>query len=482
MTGRLLAALATLAVLLAGSGARAATPATGAVAPATAAADGASGVGDPYFPLDGNAGYDALHYDIRTTLVLSTGRLRGTTTVTARATERLDSLHLDLLLRVRDVTVDGATARWSKPHRHELRVVPARPVPAGETFRVRVRYSGVPSRLSYRGERGWHGNRHEVVAMHEPHSAPWWFPANDHPTDKARFDIRVRVPRGDHAVSNGRRVTRVLGERWSVFHWRSLDPMATYLAFFAAGRFRLERGRTASGVPSLVAVSRRLSDDAEASALRLLRRTPAVQGWLERRLGPYPFRLTGGLVTSLRPGFALETQTRPVYQAWTGDWVVAHELAHQWFGNSVSLERWSDIWLNEGLATYLEYWWDARRAADPARALRERLSATVGGYDDGFWSLPIGDPQPHALFDDRVYERGAMAVQALRNRVGDRVFGTLLRRWVADRRHGHGTVADFRALAEELSGKDLDGFFQAWLYDDEQPACISDNGLDESWC
>lgn len=472
MSPRLLAGLAALAVLVAGAGAS--TTSSAAMSRPTTAA--ASGAGDPYFPLDGNGGYDVLHYDVRVTMVMSTGRLRGVTKVTARATQDLTSLHLDLLVPVRGVRVGGAPARWSRPHPHELRVVPARAVPAGERFRVRVSYSGFPAALSYLGERPWLGNGHEVLAMGEPHIAPWWFPANDHPSDKAPFDVRVRVPRGQQAVSNGRLVSRTPGERWTTYHWRSA-PMATYLAFFAAGRFRIEHGRTRSGVPSLVAVSRRLDDAAQASALRLLRRTSAVQWWMERRLGPYPFGQTGGLTTSLRPGFALETQTRPVYQAWMSDSVVAHELAHQWLGNSVSLRRWSDIWLNEGLATYLEHWWDARRSATPMAALDRWLCGGLHGYDDGWWALPIGAPGPTRLFAEQVYQRGAMTAHALRTRIGHAAFRTLLRRWVADHRRGHGTTGDFVALAGDVSGQDLGDFFRAWLYAAERPAATAANGL-----
>jgi aminopeptidase N len=314
--------------------------------------------------------------------------------------------------------------------------------------------------------------------MGQPHIAPWWSPANDHPRDKATFDLHVRVPRGREAVSNGRLVGRDVGRDSTSWHWRSRQPMAPYLAFFAAGDFRLERG-TAGDTPYVLAVSERLTAAQQRRALALMRRTPRVLAWLEHRLGDYPFDSTGGLTTSLRPGFALENQTRPTYPYVGGpgqDWLVAHELAHQWFGDAVSVHGWRDIWLNEGIATWLELLWDHNRGfASPQGWLEASWESRAA--DASFWSLTIADPGPNRLFDDAVYERGAMTVQALRHRLGGEAFGILLRRWVAERRHGTGSTEDFTALAEEVSGQELTGFFDAWLRTPDRPAATVENGL-----
>ena len=195
------------------------------------------------------------------------------------------------------VLVDGVPAAVTRPDRHEVRVVPAEPIPAGRRFRVRVDYHGRPGRRRTAGERPWVGNTREVVAMGQPHIAPWWFPANDHPRDKATFDLHVRVPRGREAVANGRLVGRDVGRGWTSWHWRSRQPMAPYLAFFAAGDFRLERGN-AGGTPYVLAVSAAAHRTAQQRrALALMRRTPRVLAWLEHRLGDYPFDSTGGLTT-----------------------------------------------------------------------------------------------------------------------------------------------------------------------------------------
>ena len=466
-----LVALALLGGLGSGVGSGSASPAE--------AGPGAAGIGDPYFPRDGNGGYDVKHYEVHVRMALRQGRLTGRTVVTAIATRDLTSFQLDLVLPTDRVRVDGVRARFTRPDRHELRVVPARPISAGHRFRVRVNYHGRPGRAGYAGERPWVGNSHEVVTMGEPHIAPWWFPANDHPRDKATFDLHVRVPRGRQAVANGRLVGRDVDRHWTRWHWRSRQPMAPYLAFFAAGDFRLERGRTASGTPYVLAVSERLTATEQRRALALMRRTSRVQGWLENRLGDYPFDSTGGLTTSLTPGFALENQTRPTYPYVGGpgqDWIVAHELAHQWFGDSVSVDGWRDIWLNEGLASWLDLMWDDYRGfASPQDWLLASWESRHAGAS--FWDLPIADPGRTRLFDEAVYVRGAMTVQALRHRIGAEDFGTLLRRWVTERRHGNGSTEDFTALAAAVSGQDLTGFFDAWLRAPDRPARTGENGL-----
>jgi aminopeptidase N len=237
--------------------------------------------------------------------------------------------------------------------------------------------------------------------------------------------------------------------------------MATYLAMFAAGKFRVDSG-VRDGLPWRAVVSRRLSPAARAANLDLMRKTPRVVAWLEKDLGEYPFSRVGGLVTSLGVSFALENQTMPTYPA-TGrgfTWLVVHELAHQWFGDSVALRRWRDMWLNEGAATFMERRWaethDGQSAAD---WLRDQYDFRA----PGFWDVPIGDPGAHSIFAGPVYDRGAMTFQALRNRIGETDFWTVIERWVTENRNGHGTRAKFEALAEDVSGEDLDGFFDAWL-------------------
>jgi aminopeptidase N len=342
---------------------------------------------------------------------------------------------------------------------------------------VVVRYAGHPGRFSYAGESNWLASRREVVTMNEPHMAPWWFPSNDHPRDKARMDFHITAPNGREVVANGLPIGRDSGPSRTTWHWRVAEPMVPYLAFFAAGDFAVARGR-ADGRPWLVAVSQHLPAGWRRDSMTMLRRTPQVVRWLESELGDYPFGTTGGLVTSLNPGFALENQTRPTYPPLTpGDtYLLVHELAHQWFGDDVAVRSWRDIWLNEGFATYLEKRYDETHGGQSAATwLRNRYDALGGG--SSFWSLPVADPGPGHLFDAAVYLRGAMTLQALRHRIGGAEFRTLLRTWVRVHARGNGSTAQFRALAEQVSGEDLTGFFDAWLVSTTKPADIVANGL-----
>ncbi|MFB9313820.1 M1 family metallopeptidase [Nocardioides plantarum] len=436
---------------------------------------GASGIGDPYWPLDGNGGLDVRHYDIAVRYDFDTGRLTGTTTLRVRPTADLSRFGLDLLLPVSTVTVDGRPATFDKPARHELRITPQEPLVRGTDVDVVVGYAGDPSRISYAGESRWLVGADEVVTVGQPHMAPWWFAANDHPRDKATFDITVTGPASYQAVSNGLPVQRTLTGAEATTHWRSAHPMTTYSAFFALGRYDVEQTSRA-GLASYTAVSRSLPSSERSRAATSLRRTGAITAWLETRLGPYPFESTGGLVTSQRVGYALENQTRPVYPGPPARGLLVHELAHQWFGDSVSLQRWRDIWLNEGFATFMEVAYAERHGGPSAQQwLRGARDDQVGSR--WFWRVDLTDPGAGRIFDPAVYQRGAMTLQALRHRIGERRFWRLLRTWTHDRRHGTGSTWAFRTLAERISGQQLDDFFSTWLREPRPPAPTRSNGL-----
>jgi aminopeptidase N len=446
--------------------------ASSASPPPYAGTVGGQGIGDPYFPLDGNGGYDVSHYAIADNYDIPTGHLVGTTTVTAVAQQDLTRFDLDTVLTIDSVQVDGADATF-KTQPHELIVTPARKLSDGDQFEVVVTYHGDPNSISFDGEAPWNSDQLEVTAANEPHIAPWWFAANDHPTDKATYDITVSVPKGNQVISNGSLVSHKSVGTQATWHWQMDTPIASYLAFFAAGKFAMRSG-VSHGLPYTIAVSRQLGDT--GPGLALLRKTPGVVAWLATQFGPYPFSSTGGVMTTSGQGFSLENASRPTYPGDVGLSTVVHELGHQWFGDDVSVHHWSDIWLNEGFASFAVWRYDETHGGEDAqhRLLRDYDAI---GESDPFWDLTIGAPGAQHLFDDPVYTRGEMTLQALRHRIGDDDFFDVMRTWVADHGGANGSVKQFEKLSTRISGENLKGFFQAWLFTGAKPAKTKANGL-----
>jgi len=449
--------------------------------PASAAepSPGAPGAGDPYYPDYGNGGYDVSHYDLRLKYQPKTDELHGTATLLATTTQQLSRFDLDFALDAREVLVNGRKAEVDTAGAHELRVTPARPLRKGERITVVVRYSGVPSKVKVNGFTSWHRTRDGGVAANEPESAWWWFPGNDHPSDKATFDVSAAVPDGTQALSNGTLRSRRSEAGWTRYDWRSSKPQATYLATLALGRFDIAKGRTEDGLPVLNAYSKDLGDEAGA-ARASVERTADVIPWLERKFGPYPFDTVGGYVPNVRAGFALETQTRPFYSSDDFDKganvsVVVHELAHQWYGDDVSVHRWKDIWLNEGFASYAQWLWSEHEGEGTAQELAD-YTYSQHKAGDAFWKVKPGDPGPKNQFHDAVYDRGAMALQALRNKLGDKDFFRVLKGWPRQHAYGNARVGDFVDYAEKVSGKRLGGLFDTWLYRPAKPAAPAFGG------
>jgi aminopeptidase N len=451
---------------------------TTAGAPASAVIDGASGIGDPSYPGLGNGGYDVTHYAIAVRYLPSTGRLDGRTVLDLTPTDNLRSFHLDLALAPRSVVVDGEPAQF-RTSGAELVIRPRNVLQAWRTAIVDVRYGGEPGRVNHGGGSPWRGTTNGAILAGEPEAAAWWFPNNDHPRDKATYDIALTVPAGLQAISNGTLVGVTDDQRTSTWRWKVAEPMASYLGFVAIGRYAIVRG-IAVGHPFLTAAPPTASPAARAS----LAATPRILTWLQGLWGTYPFSSSGGVVVNTDLGFALENQTRPVYTPGffghgTNESVIVHENAHQWFGDELSVHNWRDIWLNEGFATYSEWLWAEHRGSMTAAAAFAGAFAKYRG-DKKFWATSIGAPGPGAEFNHAVYVRGAMALQALRTRIGALMFLSLVRTWLSERRYDNGSVRDFVDLASDVTGEDLAPFFNTWLYGGTAPAASITNGFDLS--
>jgi aminopeptidase N len=461
MTRRLLAALTlTLAV---------------AVLPASAhAAIGSDGLGDPYFPKAGNGGYDVGSYDLELDYTPRKNLLVGRATIAATATIDLDRFNLDFreALKVRSVSVDGVAASFEQAGQ-ELVVTPAAQIPSGSQFTVEVAYRGKPEPVEDPDGsfEGWVATKDGSFAPNEPQGSPSWYPCNDYPTDKATFSFAITVPEGLEAVSNGVLQGKSSSDGRTTWRWEESFPMATYLATAATGNFKISRSQNGPA-PGLYAVDPavRRRERKPTKAARPLERTPRITGYLANQFGSYPFAALGGIVDRVpKIPYALETQSRPVYTELPGTGLVVHEMAHQWYGNSVTISSWPDIWLNEGFATFAEWLYAEDHGGPSGRKIFDGLYELPNRNDEA-WRPPPGDPGgAKHLFAGSIYSRGAMTLQALREKVGNGVFFTILRAWASEHAYGNVSTPEFIALAERESGQELDEFFRIWLYEPEKP-------------
>ncbi|MBT8241060.1 MAG: M1 family metallopeptidase [Acidimicrobiia bacterium] len=427
---------------------------------------GAAGVGDPYFADLGNGGYDVDHYDIAVRYHPRSPEIDATTTIEATATTDLSSFNLDLVgLTVDAVTVDGEEAEISRTDT-ELVVTPDDGIAEGKTFTVALEYHGEPTTGDLEStpiENGWiRLDSGATYVLAEPDGARTWFPNNDHPSDKATYTFRITVPDGVEVAANGRlEADTVADDGYRTWHWEMDEPMASYLATVVIGDYEIERTSSPEGV-----TIRNFFLPAEYDqAVSDFEVTGEMIDFFSEIFGPYPFDEYGAVTVPVLLRSALETQTMSVFGSDSVDGtgaserIIAHELAHQWFGDSVTPSDWSDIWLNEGFATYAESLW--REHSDPDFDIDEEMAEVARRF--GSRLGPIGDPGADDLFGISVYQRGGLTLHALRRTIGDDAFFETLQTWTAEQRHSNATTDEFIETAERISGQELDDFFVSWL-------------------
>ena len=442
--------------------------------PATAAGTASPGSrsgGDAYYPRQGNGGYDVGSYRIAIHYTPSSKHLSGVATVHARTTQALSRFDLDLRrnLHVSSVRVNGHAARFSQPKKfvQELVITPRHHLAKGHRFTVTVRYAGTAKAVTDPDGSldGFIPTSDGAFVASEPQGSPTWFPVNDTPRDKATYRVSITVPRGIKAVSNGRLLGVTRHAQTATWRWSLSTPVSDYLVTATIGKFTVRTGRTSSGIPYYLAV-----DPQEKQAFTVLTKLPAVVEYFSSVYGRYPFGQTGAIVDHApNVGYALETATRPLFDSAPDIQTLSHELAHQWFGDDVTLRQWRDIWLNEGFAEFSSWLWDEHAGIKTAAQHLDDLLAKPASDTDE-WNPPPGRPgSAKGIFAQSVYDRGAGTLQALREKLGDPVFFRILRGWVAAHRHGNATVAQFTAYASTVAHQDLTSFFRTWLYTPGKP-------------
>lgn len=428
---------------------------------------GAARSDDPYLPDHGNGGYRVEHYDLDVDYKLAANRLAGRAVLTAVADAPLSRFSLDLAaLRATRVQVDGRPATFTQS-RGKLRVTPTRPVEG--RFTVDVRYGGNPTPVASRwGGIGWEELTDGALVASQPVGAPSWFPCNDHPSDKATYRIAVTTAARYTVAATGVLTTRRRSAGTRTWVFERSEPTATYLVSVQIGQY--DKVVLAEGpVPQTALLPARL----RRTAAHDLGRHPVIMATLEGFFGPFPFADYQVVVTDDALDVPIEAQGMSIFGSnhldgrRTHERLVVHELAHQWFGNSLTIADWSHIWLNEGFATYAEWLWSeasgGRSAAEHARDWHDHVAGQPA-------DLVLADPGVARMFDERVYKRGALVLHALRGRIGDERFFALLRDWTARHRHATVTTAQFVELAGRHAGTDLGAFFTAWLYRPALPA------------
>jgi aminopeptidase N len=442
---------------------------------ATGEPDGATGtigdpgIGDPYYPTEGNGGYQVDSYDLTLSYDPPTNALQSTALIkgSVLSDEGLTQFNLDLQpnLTVSTVTVNDAPATFSQQD-SELIITPAALLPAQSPLSVSVTYGGQPGLVAGGtaglGDGGWYRTESGgAFAAGEPVGASTWFPVNEHPADTATFAVTATVPDKWQVISNGVRQTDGLpdpGAGNAVFRWTLNEAVASYLTTIYIDTFQTVEDTMADGKPIVSAIA----PDAPANANDLAKQTKGILDVLSSYFGPYPFEAAGGIFVNTQTGFALETATRPTYSGQSADLdTVIHELAHQWYGDDVTVQRWSDICLNECFASYAPWLYASKVNNADLDAYWKRQMAQVVDNPD-FWSSPLVDMGSGNEFSS-VYSRGPLALHALRAEIGDEAFLTMLHDWPATHGGKNATWDEFEAYVTELAGRDLTGFMDAWF-------------------
>jgi len=424
--------------------------------------------GDSYYPQDGNGGYRATDYALQVRYDPPSHELAGQERITALATQSLSSFDLDLYgLTVDSVQVDGLVASFTRIGTQKLVITPRLPLWRGSEFEVSIAYHGVPLQMSYPGfgANGWQfGQDGGAFVAGEPESALTWYPVNDTPLDKATVHLAITVPNPWGVIANGRELGSYPAPGGGTTHvWAEETPAAPYMTTVDIDKWTFTHTTLADGTPVVSAFAPGVSAQEKANEARL----PEVLSFLESKFGPYPVDAAGGIFLSDPINFSLETLSRPIYGNGAADIsTIVHESAHQWYGDSVTIDHWKDICLAECFAVYAQWLWAGDKEG---QNLDTQYLNTVRNANSAFWDGKLYDMGAGDEFD-AVYTKGPAMLYALQKYVGAAAFDTVLRTWPALHRNGNADMQDFQHYVELVAHRNLQGFFDAWVYGTGKPA------------
>ena len=435
-------------------------------------------LGDAYFPDLGNGGYDALHYDLQVMPDFDNETLDATVTIDIQATQDLNEFNLDFWgFTITQLTVNGESADYRRAD-IELTIIPATPILIDSIATIIISYHGEPRdgidvEDQFLVSAGWVFHEAGSIVVSEPLGASLWYPVNDHPQDKATYSFEITVPEPYVVATNGQLIEIVANDGMLTYKSETNDLTASYLVTVQTGDFILDESQIDNDVP----IRNYIARPYYVESLPIFAETAKMIAFYEDILGEYPFEVYGSIVSDFELPFALETQTLSTYGIRIIDdsprthITLAHELLHQWFGNSISPARWQDIWLNEGFATYLSLLWAEEKygASIVPNILNEWYQTSIA--PEFYASSPeaIGNPTQAFFLHRAIYWKGALVLHALRLRVGDDVFFEIIRSYYQTFRDSHAMIDDFVAIASEISQEDLVPFFDSWLYQKALP-------------
>lgn len=425
-----------------------------------------------------NGAVDVLHYRIEVDVPAAGEEIAARAELTVKPiAPPLASLELDLAgLTVDEVTIEGAPATYERTGA-KLRINAGK---RAEPFRVRIRYHGKPADgLFLRDNK--HGRR-GVFADNWPNRAHHWFPSVDHPSDKATVEFVIVAPPTYDVIANGSRIgSTILADGTRRTHWSEAAQIPVHCMVFGATEFAVVRMGEWNGTE----ITYYLYPPDREHGIRELGRTKEMLALYSNLVGPYPYSKLALVESSTRFGgmenaSAIFLDEKRIDGQGTLEGLAAHEIAHQWFGDSVSQTQWADLWLSEGFATYFGHLFFER--ADGPEVFAQRMKDSRENYlkANRVQERPIHEAAVTNLFDllnKFTYDKGAWVLHMLRGIMGDAAFFGAVRDYYTAYRDRNATTAELRMIMERHAGQSLEWFFRQWIFEAGHPQYA----LDWAW-